>query len=168
MGKTPMNSSQKLGLVIVGVIVAIGTFGPGRRPDKGAASPEETATLPSSTINNGETKEALKVETASPKQLGLIREVVERGLTVRTAYAVRSQTHKRGYYVGAKIYGPGLENGAPAVWLISGEKGDPGMILSVDAVAAEFSAPMLASKTKAGASSSDPEAEAVLSYLRGH
>jgi hypothetical protein len=78
-----MNSNQKLGLVIVGVIVAIGTFGPGRRPDKGAASPKETAALPSSTTNSGsQTKEALTVEPASPKQMGLIREVVERGLTV--------------------------------------------------------------------------------------
>jgi hypothetical protein len=85
---------------------------------------------------------------------------------VREAYAVRSMSHKRGYYVGGRIYGPGMEDGAPAVWLISGEKHDPGIILSVNATAAEFSAPMLASKTKAGASVTDPEAETVLSYLR--
>jgi len=93
--------------------------------------------------------------------------MLERGLTVREAFAVRSKSHTRGYYVGGKIYGPGMgRNGAPAVWIISGEKNDPGVILSVNAVAAEFSAPMLAAKTDAEARSTDPEAEAILVYLQ--
>jgi hypothetical protein len=161
-----MTRSQKVGLVIVGVIVAVGTFGPGRRSVQPEHRTEQTASAPSTTETGTRGESEFQVEPASPKQLRLIREVVERGFSVREAYAVRSQSHKRGYYVGAKIHGPGIEDGAPAVWLISGEKNDPGMILSVNAMAADFSSPMLAAKTKAQARVTDPEAEAVLSYLQ--
>jgi hypothetical protein len=166
-GDLVMTQKEKFGLIIVGLIVAVGVFGPGRRSGATSGLKSQTTSSPPAATESGTLSEnKLPVEPASPKQLSMIREVLERGFTIPEAYAVRSQSHKQGYYVGGKIYGPGVQDGAPSVWLISGEKDDPGIILSVNAMAAEFSAPMLASKTKAGGSVTDPETEAVLAHIR--
>jgi hypothetical protein len=161
-----MTQQQKLGLVIIGIIVAIGVFGPGSRSTPRGSQTQETASTTSAPTAGDRDESRFSVDAASPKQLSLIREVLERGFRIPQAYAVRSESHKSGYYVGGKIYGPGVDDGAAAVWLISGEKDNPGIILSVNAVAVEFSAPMLAGKTKAGARVTDPEAKAVLAHIR--
>lgn len=112
----------------------------------------------------------VEVETlpamASSAQLDLVNEVLESGLTAPTAYAIRSRHHRRAYYIAARIDGPGLGNDTYGVWLISGDRDSPGMILSVNLMAAEFSAPRMARDTDAGGSASDPEARTVLRYAK--
>jgi len=66
---------------------------------------------------------------------------------LQTGWAVKSNDYNNVWFVAAKIYGPGMENGSgPGVWSIGGESG---MILSVDGYAQNFSTYPDASKTDA-------------------
>ena len=66
--------------------------------------------------------------------------------------AVRSNDFKKVYFVAAKIYGPGIEDGeGPGVWFITGDPTSPGMIMSVNSYAKLFSDYPDANTTKTGA-----------------
>ena len=66
------------------------------------------------------------------------------------AYAVKSGDFEKVWMVAAEITGQGIAKGdAIGVWAISGEQDTPGMILSVDGFATEFSPYPDGSKTDA-------------------
>lgn len=54
-------------------------------------------------------------------------------------YALKSPSHKNCYYVGAKIFGPGIEEGVEAVWCLTGNPDQPGLAMSVSSMAVAFS-----------------------------
>ena len=59
---------------------------------------------------------------------------------VRQGMAVKSNEFEKAYFVSAKIYGPGIEDGeGPGVWFITGDKTSPGMIFSVNSYAKLYS-----------------------------
>ena len=71
---------------------------------------------------------------------------------VRSGSAVKSEDYVNVYFVAAKVYGPGIEDGAgPGVWFITGDKDSPVMFLSVNGTAKEFSSCPHGNKTKAEA-----------------
>jgi len=75
---------------------------------------------------------------------------------IKTAWAVISNSFDNVWMVAAKIYGPGMESGTgPGIWAISGELESPGMILSVNEFAKQFSPYPDASKTTAAITIAD-------------
>jgi hypothetical protein len=60
---------------------------------------------------------------------------------IKTGWAVKSSDYKNAWFVAAKIYGPGMENGTgPGLWIISGDPENPSSgAFSVDGFAKEFS-----------------------------
>lgn len=80
---------------------------------------------------------------ASEEQLYRIRVGVKdiaAGNDIRAGWAVRSNDFSLVWMVAAKIYGQGMEDGVgPGVWAISGEPNNPGLTLSVNGFAKEFS-----------------------------
>lgn len=84
-----------------------------------------------------------RCESASAVQLEYINAGVK-GVapynSVRSGSAVKSEDYVNAYFVAAKVYGPGIENGiGPGVWFITGDKDSPGLVFSVDSYAKEFS-----------------------------
>jgi len=58
---------------------------------------------------------------------------------IKKAFAIKSEDFENIYFVGAIIYGPGMEDGVgPGVWVISGDPDSPKLSLSVDGFAIEF------------------------------
>ena len=106
-----------------------------------------------------------QVESASSKQIWMIKEGLDKGLTVVNTAAIKSSTHKRAYYVGAVFTGSGIEDGVAGVWLITGDKDNPGIIQSVDGGAHNFSPYPLSKNTPAGARSTDKECKTLRKYL---
>jgi hypothetical protein len=75
---------------------------------------------------------------------------------VKTGWAVKSNDFDNVWFVSAKIYGTGMKNGSgPGVWAVSGDQNSPGMILSVDGYAKQFSSYPDAGKTDASITMSD-------------
>lgn len=60
---------------------------------------------------------------------------------IKTAWAVKSSDYENVWFVTAKIYGPGMEDGTgPGLWIISGDPENPSSgAFSVDGFAKEFS-----------------------------
>lgn len=92
---------------------------------------------------------------------------VESGLTVdgggelAFARAVRSGAHEKAWFVSADLVGDGLEGGNDvATWIVTGLYSGGGMVLSVDAMAQEFSVYPDAERTAASATMADPGARA--------
>lgn len=90
---------------------------------------------------------------ASERQIEVIREGikdVDKNNDIKSAWAVKSEDFEDVWMVAAKIYGTGMEEGTgPGVWAISGDPDKPGMTLSVDGFAKEFSSWPDGSKTSA-------------------
>ncbi len=90
---------------------------------------------------------------ASELQLAVIQDGLDdisRSNFVKAGWAVKSTDFKNVWIVAAMIYGPGMEKGVgPGIWAISGDPDNPGIILSVDNYAKEFSIWPDASKTSA-------------------
>ena len=84
-----------------------------------------------------------RCQPASAKQLEYITAGVKGDASynsVRTGSAVKSEDYVNAYFVAAKIYGPGIEEGrGPGVWFITGDPNNPGLIFSVNGYAEEFS-----------------------------
>ncbi len=104
---------------------------------------------------------------ASNEQLEAIRAGIKdiaQGNDIKSGWAVKSNDFEKVWFVAVKIYGTGMENGTgPGLWAISGELNSPGMILSVDGFAKEFSSYPDASKTDAAITISDDGAQDALS-----
>jgi hypothetical protein len=101
---------------------------------------------------------AVDVESASEAQIAKIKIGLGDQYPVSKVLAVKSTTHKKAYYVGAAFQAEGVGT-VTGVWLMSGTKDQPGLMLSVDGVAYEFSRMGRASESKAGGSVADPEAQ---------
>lgn len=88
-------------------------------------------------------------DQASPEQLQKVKLALGEGITVHEAQTIKSYTHSLAYYVGARFsyVGDGIETDV-GIWIMTGEKNDPRMTLSVDGFAHQFSGLPLASKTK--------------------
>jgi hypothetical protein len=72
--------------------------------------------------------------------------------------AVRSGSHERAQYIGARVLGPGLEDGPVGVWFMTGSAKRPsGMTLAVNGIAREFSDAPDGCRTKAETCASDDE-----------
>lgn len=87
--------------------------------------------------------QASRCQPASARQLAHITAGVKgeaSSNSVRTGSAVKSKDYANAYFVAAKIYGPGIEEGVgPGVWFITGDPDSPGLIFSVNGYAEEFS-----------------------------
>jgi len=109
---------------------------------------EVVSTLPSSTQEI-----ATRCVKASEAQLGIIQDGikdVDNNNYVMSAWAVKSNDFNNVWMVAALIYGSGMEDGVgPGVWAISGDFESPGLILSVNGFAKEFSLYQDASQTDA-------------------
>ncbi|MDO9087944.1 MAG: hypothetical protein Q7U53_17185 [Anaerolineaceae bacterium] len=81
---------------------------------------------------------------ASNKQIEAIRLGIK-GISeqndIKTAWSVKSSDYENAWFVAAKIYGPGMEDGTgPGLWTVSGDPENPSSgAFSVDGFAKEFS-----------------------------
>ena len=103
---------------------------------------------------------------ASEAQAAAIRAAVQdtqAGNDVDQLYQVKSKDFERVYMLAGQITGEGIDPGdAVGVWAVSGEPDKPGMILSVEGFAHQFSGFPLGSTTDAEADmTSDGAAEAL-------
>jgi predicted small lipoprotein YifL len=107
-------------------------------------------------------------ERASQSQVETLKFIQEEDKRIAdTVYAVKSEHHENAWYVSTKIYGPGLEDGVSAVWLMVGDKNSSGMILAVDGTANEFTPVPYMNDTQAGSGlGMDAEAEALEAYVQ--
>ena len=105
------------------------------------------------------------VEPASEAQIAKIKMALGPQYPVSKVFSVKSTSHQRAHYVGAAFDATGVGK-VIGIWLMSGSKEAPGMTLSVDGVAYEFSRMGKASESKAGGSVTDPEAKALKSALQ--
>jgi len=106
----------------------------------------------------------IQAEPATSTQIDKISSGLERGFRVRDAHTAKSEAHQSAYFVAAELVGPGA-NGEVAVWLHLRTPQDPGLLMSVDGYAKEFSDWPDASKTKASATMSDKPAQALQQYV---
>mgnify|MGYP006286223489 CR=1 FL=1 len=121
------------------------------------AKPTETP-IPTRAPTKNPTPE--KCERASQQQFAYIDDGLDENNYIEEAYTVKSKDFEQVYFVSAWIYGPGMEEGeGPGVWAISGDKEDPGIILSVDGFASEFTNYPLGSTTDYNVTMTDHGAE---------
>ena len=109
---------------------------------------------------------AIKIEPASEAQRNLVQMALGDQYPILKIFAVKSGNHRRAYYVGAVFHARGAGN-TTGIWLVIGKTKDApaGLVLSVDGGAYHFSGMRRASKTKAYAHSTDPEAKVLSRYL---
>lgn len=82
---------------------------------------------------------AKKVESAHPSQAKHVSALLKDGVRlVEPVYLIRSEHHKNAWWLGSKING-GVSDGRAGVWLVTGEKDDPGMSLPASSFAVEAS-----------------------------
>jgi hypothetical protein len=147
-------------LIVLAVIVENG------KTPSGTTSPRQTQDSESAR-NNEEAQYSF--EHASQAQMELLKEIQIPGNWIASeGYTIRSQHHKRAWYVGTRIYGPGIEDGVVAVWLISGDKDHPGvMVLAADGAAHSFTEVPHMDDTKAGDGwARDRELTALQDYVK--
>jgi len=106
-----------------------------------------------------------RVIPATEKQINHIKEGLEEGFSISNEYAIKSNDFKKVNFVACNLNGPGVSD-AVAVWAITGDPDEPGMIVCADHTAKEFSVYPLGSKTKAEISMADEGARIVEEYLR--
>jgi len=107
-----------------------------------------------------------KIESASEKQILYINEgFTDNNYFASNVYCIKSTEHKNAYYVIAKINGLKNVKFDYGIWLISGDKNNPGMIQSVSDIASAYTPYPLSSKTKANATDSDAESKTLKIYV---
>ena len=111
---------------------------------------------------------SIKIEPASKAQINIIQAALGDQYPISKTAAVESvsirSSNNKIYYVGAVFHAVGVGS-VTGIWLIIGEKYNPGLVLSVDGAAHQFSGMRKANETKAKAYTTDPEAEALRNYL---
>jgi hypothetical protein len=86
---------------------------------------------------------------------------------VKSGWAVKSKSFDNVWFVAAKVYEAGMENGSdPGVWAISGSQANPGMSFSVNGYAQSLSSWPDASMARAGTTMADDGAEDALSCAK--
>ncbi|MDB4627528.1 hypothetical protein OAE34_01245 [Akkermansiaceae bacterium] len=124
-----------IGLVAIGVAILVVAI------TLNADPPKDRSEKPEPTVAYDE---------ASPEQLQRVKAALGEKFTVHEAQTIKSYTHSLAYYVGARFSffsSDGIKT-VVGIWIMTGEKNDPRMTLSVDGFAHQFSGLPLASKTK--------------------
>lgn len=128
----------------------------------GTPAPIDTA-VPTQTVPPTQPSRCLP---ASPQQMEYIRagiQGVQQSNDVLPGFAVRSNDYERVWFVAAEITGPGIEpKQAIGLWAINGELDQPGIILSVNGFALEFTEYPDGSTTDAQTSQFDDGAQEAL------
>jgi len=88
-----------------------------------------------------------EVESASNEQILLIKTLLNPDVIVKKSAAIRSSIHKRSYYVGLNFKVSGIEEMLMGIWIVSGDKYKPMLVLAVDGFAKNFSHATAADKT---------------------
>lgn len=94
---------------------------------------------------------------ASQAQLQHVSGFLKPGYTLDHAYVAPSQAHQNATFFAARIVGARPEP-AVGIWLVSGSFDSPGLTLSVDVYAKEFSVAPDGATTKFEVSMADPPA----------
>ena len=149
-----MKNKLLIGLVILTALVIIGLLNP---------MPTDTQILAAtpmvSTESQSRTEE--RCVPASQEQISAITAFLEADLALGSGAAVRSKEFEQVWIIAGLIDGLG-QPASPAVWAVSGEQASPGIVLSVDALAKEFSSAPDAETTRANITlGSDGVAEAI-------
>lgn len=99
----------------------------------------------------------LAAVAATPAQVAHASAFLKLGFTLDHAYVVPSQSHQNATFFAARVMG-GRPEPTVGVWLISGTFDSPGLTLSVDVYAKEFSVAPDGGSTRAQVSMTDPPA----------
>lgn len=165
---------QKIFRVLVSLFITAVLVGCSTSNSVSGTNPIQTEAIPET---NGQTPSPSATETvftrceyASSSQMEAIQsgiKYISQANEVRLGWAVKSYDFDNVWMVAAKVYGPGIETGTgPGIWAIAGDLHNPGMVLSVDDIAKEFSAFPDASKTDAAITISDDGVKEVIECLR--
>ena len=107
---------------------------------------------------------------ASAAQMNAIRKGVKHvdpKNDVKSGWAVKSKSFDNVWFVAAKVYGAGMENGSdPGVWAIYGSQAKPSLTFSVNGHAKSFSSWPDASTTNVGTTMAIDGAEDALSCAK--
>lgn len=88
---------------------------------------------------------------------------IQNSNNIQTAWAVKSNDYENVWFIAAQIVGPGIEPGQViGLWATSGNPDNPGMILSANPFAVEFSSYPDGSRTDAQISQFDDGAQEAL------
>lgn len=116
--------------------------GGGARTDE-AVTPALSAPSESAEVQTDSSELESRCVPASQAQIDRVRvgvKGVQESNDITSVYAVRSNDYERVWFVAAEITGPGIQpKDAVGLWAISGELDEPGLTLSVDGFAKEFS-----------------------------
>ena len=108
-----------------------------------------------------------KIEFPSDQQIKILKVLLNKDVTIKQSAAVKSQHHKKAYYVGLKFTIEGIREPQIGIWIVSGSKDRPGFVLAVDGFGKEFSRATHADKTNPPqAYSTDPECKILKKHLR--
>ena len=106
------------------------------------------------------------ISKASTAQINNIKVLLNRDVTVLDSGELKSSSHQNAHYVGLLLNISGIERHYGGVWLVSGDKNKPGMVLAVDGVAQQFSRATPADKTNPPtAYMSDVECKRLMRYF---
>ena len=148
-------------LVVIGILLLGGYLSGVFDDDDGGSSSSGGSRVTAATASCGRAPGSLVADLNS----GL---TVDGGGSLSNVYTVRSGDFSSGYFVAGDIDGPGLEgDGDTAVWLVSGTPANPGLILSVDGMAKEFSVFPDAARSDAQATMADDGAREAERCARG-
>lgn len=108
-----------------------------------------------------------KVEPVTYEQIKICKVLLNKDVTIKSAAIIKSQHHKRAYYVGLNFTIPGVNQVLTGVWLLSGDKHQPNSMLAVDGFAQKFSRATPADNTNPPtAHSYDPECTILKNHLK--
>ena len=79
-----------------------------------------------------------KIEFPSDQQIKILKVLLNKDVTIKQSAAVKSQHHKKAYYVGLKFTIEGIREPQIGIWIVSGSKDRPGFVLAVDGFGKEF------------------------------
>ena len=108
-----------------------------------------------------------RVEAASNKQIeriswGILKDTKAE---IGEVYVVKSNDFDNVYFCATRLSGPGISDDCVGVWAISGDKESPGMTISVNGIAKQFSDYPDGSKTQANIKMSDDGADLAEKYI---
>ena len=108
-----------------------------------------------------------KIEPPSEKQLSILKVLLNQDVIIEKSAAIKSQHHKKVYYLGLKFTITGIKKPQIGVWVLLGNKSNPVGVLAVDGFAKNFSRATHADKTNPPtAYSYDPECKILIQHLR--
>lgn len=110
--------------------------------------------------------EHLDAQLATSLQIEKIQAGVKSPYRMTNAYTARSKAHKNAWFIAARLTGPGMDDRPRvAVWMHLRGPDDPGLLMSVNSYAKDFSEWADGSRTKAEVTMSDPPASALRRFV---